>query len=134
MTDATLRTESAVSRRRLWLGLVAAPAAWVMYGGLGWLIDTRLCQGAESPATTVLRAVLGIVGLVALLAAVGGATVAYRTWRRLRNPGVHLTQDEGDARPPFMALGGVLVSASFVVGILWAMLPLVLIDACVASR
>ena len=129
-----MRTESVESRRRLWFGLFAAPTAWAAQGGLGWLIDTRVCQGADPAATTVLQAVLGIGGLVALLVALGGGAVAYRSWHRLRNPGLRLTEEEGYARSQFMALGGVVVSASFVVGILWAMLPVVFIDACVATR
>jgi hypothetical protein len=134
MRHAGVSTESAESRRRLWFGLAAAPTAWAVQGALGWLIDTRVCHGAEAPATTALRAVLGSVGLIALLVALSGGVVAYRSWRRLESPRISLTQEEGDSRPRFMALGGILVSASFIVGILWATLPVLFIDACVATR
>ena len=120
-------------RGRLWFGLVAAPAAWAVQGALGWLIEMRTCEAAAASPTMGLRLVIAVLGLAALLIALTGAVIAYRSWRRL-SAEPSLSHAQGHARAEFMALGGVLVSAVFAVGILWAWLPPLLVDACLVVR
>ncbi|MGE3958373.1 MAG: hypothetical protein AB7H96_16800 [Vicinamibacterales bacterium] len=123
----SLRHGSRVHTGRLWFGLLAAPAAWVAQGALGWFFGERICT-AMSVGT--VRLVIGAVSIAAL-AIVGAALLTgWRSWQASTDR----TGIEGWDRVTFMAMGGVLVSASFLVGTLWAGLSPMFIDACGGMR
>ncbi|HTK29674.1 MAG TPA: hypothetical protein VL309_08995 [Vicinamibacterales bacterium] len=115
-----------VAAHRLWIGLLAAPIAWTAQGLLGWFFGARVC-GSMSIGS--VRLIVGVIGLAALGVALGGLAV-----------GLQNRRGAGAGRPPaadrveFMALGGLLVSAAFVVAISWAALNAVLVDVCGGMR
>jgi hypothetical protein len=139
-----------VSRGSLWFGFVAAALAWLAHGFLCVVISTSACLGGAYQWTWIpangLRILLGLITLALLIVALAAGAVSFWNWRRLaapprpegrrQNPADQpdLLHAEGRRRAEFMALGGVFVSTVFVLGILWAGLPLILIDICRSAR
>ncbi len=115
-----------VAPERLWFGLLAAPAAWAIDGLVGWFFGARICTAMSIGA---VRVTVGVLSLAALLVAAWGWIVGYDAWRRVASE----PRPAGD-RVEFMALGGVLVSTAFVVGLFWAALNAVFIDVCGGMR
>jgi hypothetical protein len=110
----------------LWFPLIGAPAAWTIQGLIGWWSGERLCS-AMSIAT--VRGLTVVVTLAALAVAVGGIVIASKMWQR-SSPASHPMHTDATGRVEFMALGGVLVSSAFAIGIVWAGLSSVFLNAC----
>ena len=137
MTAATSslveRKRLPVSSGRLWAGVLLAPGAWVVAELLGYFLASRACdRGAASTAAhagitqDVLAVVLALIAAVGLVIAIGNA----------RQVGEPTRPDETVARgrAQFMALGGVVASALFTLGIVFFSLPPLLIDICSEVR
>jgi hypothetical protein len=120
----------AVSERRLWYGLLAAPAAWAVQGAAVWLTGLRACAGGRMPAMPApgVRWSVGAIGLVAILVAASGVAAALGSWRRESGT----TPEDGRRR--FMALAGLVASAVIALGVAWASLPAWLLDVCDGVR
>jgi hypothetical protein len=116
--DATGPGPSRAGDARLWFGLFGACAAWSLQELLSYGLVARGCLdlagsvAAAHRGATAVSAGLVLVGVIALLAAVTAL-------RRV---------DRG--RAAFMALGGVVVSGTFVVGLLANFVVLFLAPAC----
>jgi hypothetical protein len=115
-----------VTPSRLWIGLLAAPVAWSVQGLLGWFFGARVCTSMSIGA---VRLTVGLIGVAALVVAVGGFTVGLENWRTA----------SADPRPAadrveFMSLGGLLVSSTFLVAIVWACLNALLLNGCGGMR
>jgi hypothetical protein len=122
--------EPAVRPRRLWAGVLLAPAAWIAQGALGWWFGYAACTpfGVGSA-----RAGVAVLSIVALAIAVAGGWIAWTNWGRTtdeRHPTRVLAWD----RVEFMSAGGVLVSGVFALGIVWAALSAVLLHECGGMR
>lgn len=76
---------------------------------------------------------MAVVTLIALVFAVAGGLISFRNWRQAANQ-FDLLHTDGRRRIEFMALVGTLASVAFVVGILWAGIPLIMLDVCVKAR
>jgi hypothetical protein len=112
---------------RLWFGLLAAPSAWVAQGGLGWFFGGRICTSMSIPS---VRLMIGIVSLLAIALAALGLLTAWQSWQQA---GDHRSFEAWD-RVAFMSFAGILVSASFLIGTVWAGLTPLLIDTCGGMR
>lgn len=131
-----------VPRKRLWFGFAAAAAAWAVHGLGSFLISWSACRaGSDSGFAAEAGEVRGLLlGLTAVLLAVVilAWTVSFRNWRQVfaaRQQQVPpLTESEGRQRDEFLALGGILISTVFVVGIFWGTVPLFLLDVCVTAK
>ena len=110
----------------LWFPLTGAPAAWAIQGLLGWWAGERVCSAMSIEA---VRGFTVVVTLVALAVAVGGIVMASRMWQRSSSASGAMHTD-ATSRLEFMALGGVLVSSAFAIGIVWAGLSSVFLNAC----
>jgi len=116
-----------VPEARLWFGILAAPVAWVAQGALGWFFGYRVCT---SMSIAAVRTTLGVISVLAIAITVAGLMTGWRNWR----------QTDGDVgieawdRVAFMSLAGVFVSASFLVGSIWAGLTPVLLNSCGGMR
>jgi hypothetical protein len=117
---------AAIDPRRLWFGLVAAPAAWTVQGLVGWFVGARICTQMSIGS---VRAVGGVVGLAALLCALAAIVVGRDNWRRASAQGPPAAD-----RVAFLSLGGLFVSVSFAIGIVWALASPLVLDACGAAR
>lgn len=127
--DAIARSSApGISARRLWAGVLVAPAAWVLMEGIGYYVASRSCEprgngvhalGAASPrvAEIMLALVLAAAAIAGLATAIGNAR------RRL---------DATSER--FLAHVGVIGSSLFVLGIVLFALPAVILDLCTQAR
>ena len=142
-----------IPRRRLWLGLVLAPGAWLFAFVAGYVIVSRSCEGDNGMHATGFSGVrwvdLGIALVMAAVAALGLVTAigSLREAERKRAPndlraereaGALDPEPRGDApwwgRELFMARAGVIGSTLFLIGtLLFAFSPLVL-NVCSQAR
>lgn len=134
---ASLRYTNQLPQRRLWFGTVAAAAAWALHGFTCFLISANACQngaGRLGPLRgSELRVLLGVITIVLLGIAVTGGMTSLRNFRAVRQQR-SLTHAEALNREAFMSLTGVFLSIAFVVGIIWAGIPLILINLCIYAR
>ncbi len=128
---------SHISQRSLWFGTVAAAVAWALHGTVCEIIASKACQngigslGSLSPLGVrwlLAGITLGFLGI----AVIGGIT-SFKNWIHLAEHH-DLIHAEGSGREQFMALGGIFVSLTFVIGIIWAGLPLIFLDICMKAR
>lgn len=112
--------------RRLWFGLLAAPAAWSAEGLFGWYVGGHICGAFSVGAARVL---VGTASVAMLALAAGGLLTAWRSWQAI-SAAPHARAD----RVEFMSFGGVVVSATFAIGIVWFGLNGWLVDGCGGMR
>lgn len=126
-----------LSQGRLWFGFTAAAAAWVVHGISGFFITWQACQDGDGDWTFLseleVRWLLGVITITLMALAAAAGLVSFSSWRRLRERRRFIEAEAPD-REEFMALGGVLVSTVFFLGILWAGLGPVLLDVCVTAK
>ena len=119
---------------RVWFGLAAGAAAWVLQGVLGTAIASRTCDAAEAHMSVpgMLRMGLLVLSALAFVLAVSAALTAFARWRHLARSS--WLQAEGYDGPEFLSFAGVLVSSVFALEILWAALPAFFVGGCGAGR
>ncbi len=121
----------------IWYGFSAGPAAWTLQGLVAVIVSAQFCP-ADVPNWGLLdqngvRLVLGLITLGLLAVAISGGLVSLRNWHRLAGD-LELARAEGRTREAFMSLGGVLMSIVFSLGILWAGIPLIMLQVCMRAR
>jgi len=111
--------------------LCAAPAAWAAQGLLGWYLSSRGCPAPEHDAAT-LRTLQIALDLVFLAVAALGLAAGLRRWRALDRSerANHVPHD----RRSFLATTAILVSAVFLLAVLWASLAPFVLPRCVSGR
>jgi hypothetical protein len=90
---------------RLWLGLLAAPAAWAAQLLLGYGAEEADCAAGSGGWDFSSHTVNAVLFAVAGAAALAGLAAALRSIPRAEN--------DARGRVAFMACGGVLVSSLF---------------------
>jgi len=124
VTSVRSAADLPVSSRRLWFGVLAAPAAWVVAELAGYALVARGCSaGRLGPAAYAMpRSFPIFVGLTiaCVLVAVAGLLVARNSSRRIAGA----VEDRpvtaelaASRRARFLAGSGVLVSALFLLGV-----------------
>jgi hypothetical protein len=111
---------------RLWFPLVAPPLAFGAEGAFGWWAGAQLCTSLSIRSARVL---IGMVSVAMLAIAIVALWTGIRGYRE-----ASATRDAAGDRIEFMALGGVLVSVSFVVGLIWSALNGVFVTGCGGMR
>lgn len=117
----------------LWYGFAAAPFAWVLQGLVGVILSAEACPagvaGWQILRQPGVRVGLAAITLCLLAVAISAGVASFHNWQRLsgRREFVHA---EGTAREAFMALGGVLISTVFSLGIVWASIPILMLQIC----
>jgi hypothetical protein len=138
MSTHTERIEQLpVGLKRLWVGVLLAPGAWVVCEGLGYVLAARGCEPGASPAG--INGAVGpgivqiVVALITLVLALGGLMIALGNWRAMQPPPTRVDSPEW-GRAHFLAFGGLLMSILFAGGIvLFGIAPL-FINACSQAR
>jgi hypothetical protein len=120
--DPRTEVPDASEIRALWMGLLAAPAAFLLNLEVAYALVPTACASG-----TVL--IVHLVHLLCLSLALAGGLVAWRTWRRI---GMAWPGEEGDkvARSRFMAGSGVIGSALFALVILAQWIPSFVLSPC----
>ena len=153
MSTTRQPTAVPIPRRRLWLGLVLAPSAWLVAFTVGYVMVARSCEGDNGLHATgiagvrwvdlILALVMAGVAALGLLTAIGSLREAERKHapndlRVETESGALDPEARGDVpwwgRELFMARAGVIASTLFVIGtLLFAFSPLVL-NVCSQAR
>jgi hypothetical protein len=114
--------------RRLWIGVLAAPLAWVAAEGVGYVTSARLCEApvgilqSANPARVVNVIICGICLLVAL----AGLVVAIDNYRRMRTGAANVPF----GRAEFLSAGGVFTSVVFASAIILFAIPALVVNVC----
>jgi hypothetical protein len=134
---------------KLWYGFAAPAFAWAAHGATSVFLSTVYCPSGIPHWGRLgeggVRLAIGLVTIGLLAVAISAGVVSYRLWRSLRARRREeeeqqlryerdLIADEGRTREDFMALGGVLVSIVCSVGILYAGIPLIILNVCMRAR
>jgi hypothetical protein len=115
-----------MSSTRLWFPLVAPPLAFGAEGAFGWWAGAKICTSLSIGS---VRALIGVVTIAMLVVALVGLSTGVNSYRA-----VSATHHAAADRVEFMAFAGVLVSTSFVVGLIWFGLNAVFINVCGGMR
>ena len=111
-------------------GLTGAPLAWI---GLSLVNYGVASQGCTPPLENRFGAILGAAVALALVVALAALWAAYGAWRRSHAEqagGGERTMEVGEGRTRFLALCGIVTSLGFLIGIAFALLPLVMVPSC----
>lgn len=126
-----------VSPRRLWFGATGAAVAWALQSTVCTVISSKACQnnvGNWGPLSPLgVRWLMGGITFVALAIAIAAGLASFRNWRTFSER-QDLVRAEAGRRETFMAFVGVFSTVIFVIGILWAGIPLIMLDVCVKAR
>jgi hypothetical protein len=121
---------------RLWFGVLAAPAAWLLMEIVGYYLAARSCEpgtgGVPLTGVSNLRTTHVILDVIALVVASIGLLTAVRSWRALPQPRGEATAARGRAH--FMAFLGVLTSVLFLGGLVLFGVPAFLVNVCSQAR
>lgn len=128
---------SRIRPRSLWFGAAGAAVAWALHGVICEVIASEACRNGVGNIWSLsplgVRWLLAGITIGFLAVAVIGGITSFRNWIQLAEHH-DLVHAEGFGREQFMALGGIFVSAAFVIGIIWAGLPLIFLDICMKAR
>jgi hypothetical protein len=108
--------------RGLWVGLLLAPAAFLLNLELAYAVVPTACSAHN-------RLLVHLVHLACLILAVAGLLVAWSSWR---STGETWPGEQGDrlARSRFMSGLGLLLSALFVLVIMAQWIPSFVLNPC----
>jgi hypothetical protein len=123
---------------RIWYGILGAPAAFAVQEMLDWLVSSGACpSGAPSdvggvPLFTNTRAILWAVGAAAIIAAAVALWIGITAWRESHDPS--FLSIKAQRRTDYLAATAMLVSAVFLVAILWQTVALFVLPTCEMMR
>ena len=130
-------SQSAIPSRKLWFGLAASAVAWVALGVSDVLITWASCVHDEQFGTPSVhpagRLAYILVSLILFLTVLFAGTTSYRNWRAL-SASRDILDANATERREFMALLGVIVSATLGLGVLWLALPPFILQMCARAR
>jgi hypothetical protein len=106
----------------LWAGMLAGPAAWALDLSASYALVHWTCSSQ-------LRMVLHLISVLALVLTAGGAAASWTALQRARSDAVEDGPRPMD-RGKFMATLGLLIAALFGLVIVSALVPQVMLDAC----
>jgi len=121
-------TASASFETRLWIGVLAAPLAWVAAEGVGYVTSARLCEAPVGmlPSGNAARVVNVIICGICLLVALAGLVVAIDNYRRMRTGAANVPF----GRAEFLSVGGVFASVVFASAIILFAIPALVVNVC----
>ncbi|QEE41786.1 MULTISPECIES: hypothetical protein [unclassified Methylobacterium] len=111
-------------------GLAGAPLAWVGLSLVNYGLASQSCAMDAAGATWAILGVADILGLGISLAALWYAHAAWRRTGTEQAGGQQRTLEIGEGRTRFLALCGIVTSLGFAIGILFALLPILLVSTC----
>ena len=127
-------TTSPPTRPSIWYGIFAAPVAFGIQEILNWLISSGACPSGNPaniggiPLFTNTRAILWAVGLGALVAAAVALWIGISAWRESHDPS--FLSIRARLRSDYQAAAAMLVSAVFLIAILWQTVGIFVLPQC----
>ena len=130
----------------LWFGLFGGPAAWSVQTLVNLPVASHGCfprlQPLSLPIVGGLRGIAFTVSIIALLVCAAALATAFRSWSRTRHEhqsaagsasehtAAQALAETGEGRTRFMALSGVVLSLTFLLGSLVHTASLFLVSPC----
>ncbi|HEX5206890.1 MAG TPA: hypothetical protein VFW10_03745 [Steroidobacteraceae bacterium] len=127
-------TQHPRNRPSIWYGIFAAPVAFGIQELLNWLISSGACPSGNPadiggmPLFTGTRAILWAVGAAALVIAAVALLIGIGAWRRSQDPS--FLSIRGRLRSDYLAAAAMLVSAVFLIAILWQTVGIFVLPEC----
>lgn len=118
----------------IWYGIFAAPVAFGLQEILDWLISSGACPSGNAadiggvPLFTHTRAILWGIGAGAFVVAALALWVGITAWLQSRDPS--WLSIRARTRPDYQAAAAMLVSAVFLLGILWQTVGVFVLPQC----
>jgi len=126
-----------VSLAALFFGLAAAPVAWNAQLLFGVALSAHACYPRDVPLAlpiwSGLWSILVAIDVAAILLAIAGGLVSFRSWRLTSEEAAgsaHHLLDRGEGRTRFLAMFGILTSVLFALGLLFATAAVFLVPLC----
>lgn len=122
------------TRPLIWYGIFAAPVAFGIQEILNWLISSGACPSGNAadiggiPLFTDTRAILWGIGAGAFIVAALALWVGVSAWLQSRDPS--FLSIRARTRPDYQAAAAMLVSAVFLVAILWQTVGIFVLPQC----
>jgi hypothetical protein len=127
----------ALSGKKLWFGFAGAVFAWIVLGCAEITIIWRGCMRQEDygvpPSHPWVSVLLTVITLLILAITVGAGMISYRNFKQL-SAQASMLESLAVQRGEFMAVTGVIVSATLAMGMVWLALPPLFIDLCWRAR
>ena len=121
--------------KRVRFGVIGVVAAWVLHGALSVALAWSACGGvrASTFGLSSERARLTMLGASGLLLAVAVAAWlssmdSWKSFDSRTHADRELTSGE------FLAMAGMLAGTALVTGMVWAVIPMFIIEGCVSGR
>lgn len=112
------------------MGILAAPTAWVVAEGVGYVVVSRLCDPRLGMARlSTVRIINVIICGVCFAVAAAGLIAALANYRTL-----HREAALNDNRATFMTVTGIFGSAVFVAAIVLFAMPALIVNVCDQAR
>jgi hypothetical protein len=120
-----------------WFALLAAPHAWSLQLLVNSALTGYACYPHDAPLDAPMwdgvRPILYLVEAAAVALCLAGGWIAWRNWRRTRDEkpgsGKRLVE-RGDGRTRFMAMAAMMISALFLVAIVFSSVHLFVLPGC----
>lgn len=122
------------TRPIIWYGIFAAPVAFGIQEILNWLISSGACPSGNPadiggmPLLVHTRAILWGIGAGAFLIAAAALWVGIGAWRRSHDPA--FLSIRARLRTDYQAAAAMLVSAVFLIAILWQTVGIFVLPRC----
>ena len=127
-------TQYPPTRPSIWYGIFAAPVAFGIQELLNWLISSGACPSGNPadiggiPLFTGTRAILWGIGAGALVIAGVALWIGIGAWLRSEDPS--FLSIRARLRPDYLAAAAMLVSAVFLIAILWQTVGVFVLPEC----
>lgn len=122
-----------VSNKRLWFGIGAAAVAWALHLVIVYGFQSTACHWGflqfDILGINALRLALLALTILAGAIVVSGGLTSFRNNRRLEEGGAR-EAGEPEGRYLFMTQVGILLSALFLLSIVFSLFPILLLDQC----
>lgn len=122
------------TRWSIWYGIFAAPVAFGCQEILNWLISSGACPSGNPaniggiPLFTHTRPILWGIGCGAFVVAAVALWVGISAWLQSRDPSFLSIRSR--TRPDYQAAAAMLVSAVFLIAILWQTVGIFVLPEC----
>lgn len=131
-------TQPQTTHPSIWYGIFAAPVAFGIQELLNWLISSGACPAGNPadiggiPLFTDTRAILWGIGAGAFVIAAVALSIGICAWRKSHDPSFLAIRAR--LRSDYQAAAAMLVSAVFLIAILWQTVGIFVLPQCEIMR
>jgi hypothetical protein len=127
-------TQASPTPLSIWYGIFAAPVAFGIQEMLDWLISSGACPSGNPediggvPLFSNVRPMLWGIGAMAFIIAAVALWIGIGAWRQSHDPS--FLSIRARLRTDYQAVGAMLVSAVFLIAILWQTIGVFVLPEC----